>query len=277
MQRLSAHTGYFMSSYIAFFYISLMAYVLAFCHAALSFFFAHKYFRIMCNFFVGVGLVINIHEFCTLWVSTGQFPSSTVYDFMLLLSAAFAATYFIINIKIKSNVIGLFILPFPIVFSILAAFAPVGEPPQFVESVWRYGHLPFIILGTTFFIAAFLSAAMYLIQERQLRSKSFGVVFRRFPSLDAINKMNDMALKVGFYFFSIGAILGFIWMLKSGSGGAFATLKIIFSLITWAVFAFIMVIKARKGMPPRKMALLTVAGFLSVVITYIGVAVFLSR
>lgn len=266
-----------MSSYIALFYISLMAYVLAFSHIALSFFFANKYFRIMCNFFAGLGFVINIYEFFTLWVSTGQFPSSTVYDFMLLLSAAFAATYFIINIKTKSNVIGLFILPFPIVFLILAPFVPMDGTPQFVESVWRYGHLPFIILGTTFFIAAFLSAAMYLIQERQLRSKSFGVVFRRFPSLDAINKMNDMALKVGFYFFSIGAILGFIWMLKNGWGGISASLKIIFSLITWGIFAFIMIVKARKGMSPRRMALWTVIGFLSIVITYIGVAVFLIR
>lgn len=263
--------------YVALFYIALMAYVLAFCHVVLSFFYDNKYFRVMCDIFVGIGLIVNLYEFSSLWITTGHFPSSTVYDFMILLSAAFAATYFIINIKVKSHIIGLFILPFTIIFSALAAFAPMGQPPQFVYSVWRYGHLPFIILGTTFFIAAFLSAVMYLIQERQLRSKSFGLVFQRMPSLDVINRMNDLTLKLGFYFFSIGAILGFIWMIQSGLENLFASPKIVFSLITWAVFAVIMILKARKGMPPRKLAMGTIVGFLSVIATYTGVAFFLAR
>lgn len=258
-------------------YIALMAYVLAFVHSVLSFFFDKKYFKILCNVFVGVGLIVNVYEICHWWMVTGRFPSSTVYDFMLLLSASFAATYFAVNVRVKSNVIGLFILPCPLVFSVLALFAPVYETPPFVESVWRYGHLPFIILGTTFFIASFLLAVMFFIQEKQLRSKKFGVIFQRFPSLDVLNRMNDTTLKLGFYFFSIGALLGFIWMLQSGLENILSSPKIIFSLVTWAVFAFIIIKKARKDMTPRTTALWTIAGFLSVLVTYIGVAVFLAR
>ncbi len=258
-------------------YLALMAYIIAFCHIAFFLVFGSRILKTLFNIFMGAGFVINITELVLSWYKTGYFPSSSLYDFMNIMSAAFVVTYFIIYAKYERPLIGLFISPFNVVFSAAAIVAPVSASYTFVDSIWRYGHLPFVILGTTFFIASFLSAVMYFIQERQLKGKKFGMVFQRFPPLDTINKINSTTLKLGFYFYTIGAVLGFAWMADGGFESLLASSKIIFSMVTWVVFAVIMGLKRWKGLSPRRMAFFTIAGFLCVLVTYIGVAVFLIR
>lgn len=258
-------------------YLALMAYLLAFVHILLFLFFGNKLYRILSNIFIGVGVAIDIGELCRRFALTGQFPSSTLNDFLLLLSLGFAFTYILLYIKYKRPLVGLFILPFLLLFTIGGLMVPIEDPYPFVASVWFYGHLPFAIFGTTFFVAAFLSAVMYFIQERQLKGKRFGFIFQRFPPLDTINKINNTALKVGFHFFTIGALLGFVWMLQGGFENLLSSSKVIFSIITWVVFGAILVIKHKWGILPRQMALLTIIGFFSVIVTYVGVAMFLLR
>lgn len=259
-------------------YLALMCYIVAFVNITLFLILGNRLLKASFNVFLGAGFFINILEIIVVWYNQGFFPSNNLYGFMNILSAAFVVTYFIIYAKYERPLVGMFICPFNIVFSAVAIAAPLNTSSNvFVDSVWRYGHLPFVILGTTFFIASFLASVMYFIQEKQLKSKHFGVVFQRFPPLDTINNINSTSLKLGFYFFTIGAVLGFAWMADRDLESIFTSYKIIFSLITWIVFAIIVGLKHFRGLPPRKMALYTILGFLSVLVTYIGVAVFLIR
>ena len=259
-------------------YIALMAYIVAFVNIILFFMLGNRLLKVFFNIFMGIGFFANFHELTVIWYITGIFPTAGLCGFMHVLSASFVVTYFIIYAKYKRPLLGMFITPFNIILSAVAiGTADYQSSYVFVDSVWRYGHLPFVILGTTFFIASFLASVMYFIQERQLKSKQFGVVFKRFPPLDTINRINATSLKWGFYFFTIGVMLGFAWMVDENLEGIFTSYKIIFSLITWVVFAVIFFVKHFKGLSPRKMALYTILGFLSVLITYIGVAAFLIR
>ena len=182
-------------------------------------------------------------------------------------------------IKYNRPLIGMFIAPFTVFLGLLTIFFPPELAPsyQVVDSIWKYVHLPFIILGTTFLVASFLASIMYIIQEYQLRHKKFGFIFHRFPPLDTIAKINDSSLNIGFYCFSIGAILGFIWMLQNDLEMILSTSKIIFSLLTWVLFALFVYIKRQRPISPHQIAHWTVAGFISILIMYIGVGSFLLR
>ena len=256
-------------------YIALSVYFLAVCNIVVYLFNGNKIFKILFNIFTLFGLVLNIYEFFIRWQVTKQFPSSSVYDFLLFLAIAFSITYFIIYARFKRPVVGLFIVPFSFIFSVLALFATPLETYNSVYSIWRYVHLPFIVLGSAFFVVSFLSAVMYFIQEKQLKSKHFGFVFRRFPPLDTLSNINDITLRFGFYLFTVGAAIGFVWMLQSGLNNILSSYKIILSIITWLVFVIILFIKRFVGIQPKQMAFWTIIGFLSVLITYICVAMFL--
>ncbi len=256
-------------------YIPPIAYSLAFLFVGLYLFSGTPILRTLLNGSIAIGLVTNVVEVAMRFISTGNVQTSTAYDFLIMLSLAFAVTYFVIYAKYQRPMIGMFLLPFPLVCSMIVVFAP---PPvadvSVASSVWRFIHLPFIILGSTFFIASFISSVMFLLQERQLRLKSFGFVFKRFPPLNTIDKILAMTLRFGFYFFSVGAVAGFFWVFSSEYSFSSA-MKIGVSLITWLVFAVILVLKHKNRITPRQTAFLTIVGLLTILISYVGVISFL--
>ncbi len=126
------------------------------------------------------------------------------------------------------------------------------------------------MLGTTFLVAAFIASIMYLIQEAQLKKKNFGFIFQRFPALDTIASINDTSLQIGFYFFTIGSALGFVWMLQNNLEEILSSAKII-------LYAVLMILKKRRPMTPKQTAQWTVIGFILILVTYVGVANFMLR
>ncbi len=268
---------------------ALMVYILAFLNILLRVFISSKIAVILAIVFSLIGLGLNIHEIAIRYVLVGGFQTSTLFDFSIFLSIAFNLTFLFLFYRYKKVVIGLFLIPFSIMFTALSMFTQVSELPSTVYSLWRFGHLPFVIMGSTFFIASFISSIMYLIQDNNLRLKRFGKLYKVFPSLDTLNNINNISMRVGFYFFTIGSILGFLWIVQIAEVNdiswfkalqfilsaypSFFIFKITFSTITWIYFAILILIKVKYGLPPKKLAMFTVIGFFSVILTYIGVGV----
>lgn len=260
-------------------YISLIFYMIAFIHIMLFLLWGNRNVRSLFNIFMGIGLLFNIADLALRYFNTGAAPASTLYDVMNMVCISFGITYFILYAKYKRPLIGLFISPFMVAASLVAICFPPNVSPSYpvVDSIWRYVHLPFIILGTTFLVAAFIASLMYLIQETQLKKKNFGFIFQRFPALDTIANINDTSLQIGFYFFTIGSALGFVWMLQNNLEEILSSAKIIFSILTWFLYAILMILKKRRPMTPRQTAQWTVIGFILILVTYIGVANFMLR
>ncbi|MBC7196607.1 MAG: cytochrome c biogenesis protein CcsA, partial [Deferribacterales bacterium] len=98
-----------------------------------------------------------------------------------------------------------------------------------------------------------------------------------FPPLETINNINIFALYTGFVLFSGGIVSGIIWGLLEWNGTLMLTSKLVFSFITWIVFAVIIIVKKTKGLTPKKTATLSIIGILLILLTYHGVATFLLR
>ena len=47
---------------------------------------------------------------------------------------------------------------------------------------------------------------MYLLQEKQVKRKKMGALFRRLPSLDVLDDINYRCLTIGFPFLTVGII-----------------------------------------------------------------------
>lgn len=260
-------------------YISLIFYMIAFIHIMFFLLWGNKNVRNIFNIFMGIGLLFNIADMVLRYLNTGAVPTSTLYDVMSMVCISFGITYFILYAKYKRPLVGLFIAPLMVLSSIISICFPPYVTPSYsvVDSIWRYVHLPFIVLGTTFLVAAFVASVMYLIQEAQLKKKKFGFVFQRFPALDTIANINNTSLNIGFQLYTIGAALGSVWMLQNNLEEILPSAKIIFSTLTWLLYAALITLKLKKAITPRQTAQWTVIGFLLILITYVGVANFMLR
>lgn len=258
-----------------YFDLALLACVLALLHVTLFFFMGHRKLEVTANLFAVLGLIFTTVQYAALYKSAVP-PFASLSGVLLLLVMALLIGYTAMYIKYKRPSIGLFVFPLTVIFLMISRFSSGVEVAgdSVVVTFWLYIHLPFTILGTAFFMLSTFTGVMYFIQERQLKTKNFGIVFRRFPPLDTINNLNNTTLYVGFYTFTIGLLAGVVWMFYSSGRVNFYSPKLVFALITWIIYSSITFYKQFRGMSPKDTALSTIIGFISVLVTYVGVAFF---
>ncbi|MGE4318430.1 MAG: inner membrane protein YpjD [Deferribacterales bacterium] len=261
-----------------YFDLSILCSVLALLHITLYIFLGYGRLVTITNLFAVLGLIFSSAQFITLWSSAHANPFGSMSGLLLFLSQALLLAYILLFFKFKRPSIGLFIFPIAVLFIIgarlLGGFSAMHNPNA--ASLWLYIHLPFTIIGTAFFMVSTSGGIMYFIQERQLKNKNFGVIFRRFPPLDTIDRLINTTLYIGFYTFTIGLLAGLVWMLYSSGRINVFSPKLVFAIITWIIYSSITFYKQLKGMSPKDTALSTIVGFISVIITYIGVAFFVA-
>ncbi len=259
-----------------FYDIALSLYMLALLHAVLYFFLGYENLTKVTNGFVVAGLILNIVFIINACQTANGFITSSLAGIFQLLTGALAFGYLLIIFKYKKSSVSLFVLP---VIVLIGAFTYTLKNIAVLhtesKSFWLYIHLPFTILGSALFMIAAIVGLMYVVQDRQLKKKSFGIIFHRFPPVNVLNQLNTTALTVGFSFFSIGLIAGIVWGLIEWGGTLVFTPKLIFALITWIIFGIILIIKYTKGLSPVNTAIWSILGFLSIIITYISVVIFL--
>jgi ABC-type uncharacterized transport system permease subunit len=230
------------------------------------------------NSFTLAGLIVNISGFIIMWNKSGGIPTSSLQNVFQILIISIIVIYLILYLKFKRSMLAFFILPIAIIIGVLT-FALKGATVQtgFTNSFWLYLHLPLTIIGSALFMISAITGLMYVMQERQLKNKTFGKIFHRFPPLNVLNQLNDTTLITGFAFFTSGLIAGIIWALVEYSGIFTFTPKLIFGFITWTIFGIILLIKHTKGLSPNNTAIWSIVGFISIIITYFAVALFLLR
>lgn len=258
--------------------LALLFYVLSLVHVALYIFLGYDALKTPTLIISGAAVLLNAATVAARWIDYGTFPSASLHDLMVLLSLTSGLLFGLLYFRFRKLSYSLFTIPAAVIFGLLALFtADLSVMRPAVTSVWLYLHLPFTIIGTVFFIVSFVAGMLYFVQERQLKAKKFGVMFRSFPPLESINRLNTVSLMAGVYTFTIGTVSGFLWLLYEKHGNILLTPKLLFSIITWVTFTTILVIKKRWGMTPRGTALSSVVGCISLLVTYIGVALFLIR
>lgn len=100
-----------------------------------------------------------------------------------------------------------------------------------------------------------------------MKAKHFGFAMENLPPLDVLDDLTYRNVSLGFVSLSLGALLGFsgasqIW------GSIFQLdLRVLVSLAAWAMYGFYLHTRARRGWRGRKLALMSLGGFLVILVT----------
>jgi ABC-type transport system involved in cytochrome c biogenesis permease subunit len=166
------------------------------------------------------------------------------------------------------------LLTAPLAF--LGLLYPLLMPVQFDEAEsmllrfpWLGVHVLVTLLGDAGFALAFCTAAIYLIQSRQLKR---GRLNRYLPALDTAGRITDYAVGYGFFLFSAGLAMGLVWLL--GAPGEFlgrGDPKILMAVPTWLAYAAYLYLRGVRGEYGSRLKWLVIAGFLFVVANLLGV------
>ena len=209
------------------------------------------------------------------WRATGFMPISNMFESLLFFIWAVALVYLIVEYSFELPSLSSFMLPLMAAFALIAlsvAGGPDAIDPK-LRSGWFYLHVVFAFVGYATFAVAFASAIMYLLQRRQLKSKkSFDSVFHRLPSLEVLDDLNQKLINMGFPLFSIAIFAGIFWAHTSEILGPNwpNDPKIVFTGITWLLYAALFHIRLLSDARGKRVAQLTIVAFAFTVITFLG-------
>jgi len=250
------------------FFTALALYLVAFCYNCLAFIkHSRNLFKVVLGFSTA-GICVHTAHLVTTGIERGIFPISGRQGALLVLAWTLAAAFLLFAVKYRLVVLGVFLLPlvlFSMVGSILYQAAPVQD---ILRSRLFYFHTTFLFLAYAAFVAGTLFAILYLLQEKELKSKKLRPFYQRLPSLDIMDQLFANSMFSGLLLMTVGLISGIYWAHREWDSGWGRDPKVIAAVCTWLIYLVLSLIRISTGWRGRKMALITLAGFLSLLVTF---------
>ena len=117
------------------------------------------------------------------------------------------------------------------------------------------------------FLIASISGALFLVQERQLKRKTLGVLFHRLPSLEALDRSNFLAIAAGFWCLTLGIAFGMLGQrVLAGTWWGIGP-KEALTLELWLAYLAVWVVRVRSTVRGHRVALFSIFGFILVFFT----------
>lgn len=201
---------------------------------------------------------------------TGHGPYTTSFEVALFFAWMIVVIYFITEWKYKIKDLGSFVIPIVFLILLYSAFLSkeAGLPlPQSDTRFWLTMHRTLSIIGYAAFSLAFGAGIMYLIQEKQVKTKKLGMMYFRMPSLEVLDDLNDKIVSIGFPLFTLGFMTGAIWNEKTNQ--VLLSIGKTWPMIAvWLIYGLVFFGRLFVGLRGKKAAQGSILGFVAMIFTY---------
>ena len=253
--------------------LTLIAYLIA--TAGYLFFIIKKHKRVggWSHRVLIVGFVLHTLYLAFAYHNLGAIPALNFKTSLSFFAWAIIAAYLLFQLKFRIMVLGSFAVPFSAFLMLISSTMPISTiamRPVF-KNLWLPLHVIAALLGDAIFAIACIAGIMYLIQERQIKTKRLGAFYSRLPSLNILDSINYYAISYGFLLLTIGMITGSI--VAQGAHGSYWRWdpKEVWSMITWLCYAALLHQRMAVGWRGRRSALMSIGCFLILIFTFVGV------
>lgn len=134
------------------------------------------------------------------------------------------------------------------------------------RGVWLTLHIVAAFIGLAAYAAAAAAGTMYLVAHRDLKSRRFGAVFRFFPPLATLDRVNHVATLGGFLGLTLGIALAASY---SVTYKAIVLPQVVWGTAAWLGVTALTLGRLRGTLQPRRAALLASVTFAIVIGLYI--------
>ncbi|WP_459944164.1 c-type cytochrome biogenesis protein CcsB [Desulfocastanea catecholica] len=218
------------------------------------------------------GLLQTLH-IASRFILAGHTPITSQHEAVVFFAWATTWAYLSFRWRYTVKNFGTFVSVFICCLLLIASFSSRQFMPLLpaLQSNWLPIHAGVSIIAYGFLSLAFCGGLMYLLQERELKSKKFGYFFSRFPSLDALDQLNNHCLTAGFVFLTLGIVTGSVWARQAWGTYWHWDPKETWSLITWFVYLVQLHQRYTVGWRGKRAAVMAIVGFAAIVFTLWGV------
>jgi len=222
-----------------------------------SIFNPNRFSKKLADYFLLSGLSVHCAFLIIISSQSGTLPISTLFESSTFYLSLIVLLSVILKFLYRLQSLTPFVMPIVTGFSIAAVTLVKNDLALTADlkTFWLFAHIIPIFLGYASFTVSFIFSIMYLTMERQLKKKSFGPLFESgFPLL-------TIGLVSGTVWAKTTNILGLLWYLDP---------KVLLGSLTWLIYAAILHLRLGASFHGTKVAIVTIAGFVIVILTFIG-------
>jgi len=227
-----------------------------------------------------IGLIAQTMGLILRWLESykmgiGHAPLSNLYESLIFCSWTIVLLYLIIEWRIKSRNLGAFVIPFAFFSMAFASFSPnvnarIQPLIPALQSNWLISHVITCFFGYAALTIACGLGFMYLLKGLEEEGKP-RLFFRLLPGREIVDELTYHSVVIGFIFLTLGIITGSVWAYSAWGSYWSWDPKETWSLITWLVYAAMLHSRFVHGWRGKRMAIMSIIGFASVLFTYFGV------
>ncbi len=208
--------------------------------------------------------------------------TGAVSAFVCLLALA----YLYSEMMTDERAMGVFVVPLMALLQVIPAITnSVAERPPSLDSPWFAVHVLALLCAYASFALACVVGVTYVLLFKELKAKHLGFFYARLPSLQVLDQMNSRAVSVGWFFLTLGLVVGTVWLLQVQSNTtdpriqAMSLLdpKIFIVLLCWVVYSFALYARRSIGWSGRRAALLSTFGFTVLLLNFVPVSYFVTQ
>ena len=236
---------------------STVCFLLAIAHTALEM--RDGLFRpLRFNFFaVGAGFIFQTAFLSVRGHAIGRCPITNLFEVVIFVAWAVALFYVLVGPAYRLSLMGAFTAPLVVLLQIFALVAPIDHPhtQRAPANSWLEFHASISLVAYGAFALACIAGVMYLIQERQLKTRELHSIFYRLPPLSDLFAAITRLLWWGFALYTLGLISGFF------VGEPLPWIQITCATAVWILYGLILQGRYLRWFAPKRVAALCIIGF----------------
>jgi ABC-type uncharacterized transport system permease subunit len=251
----------------------LAAYVVAAIHSILAFINKRRTVQRVAEWAMAVGFLLHTAALIVDWAFDGHYPIFFLRETLSFLAWALLAVYALVLYRYRAQALGAFMMPLiaALTFVALLMRSEIQNTPAAFVETWLFPiHTTLLIFAYASFFFVFMASVMYLLQERELKLKTFGAIFHRLPSLSTVNELATSAAALGLTLLTLGIATGMVWSSERYSRIWHNDPKEIFAVLTWLLYLFLLIYRSTAQWRGSRAAWMGVVGFALVLCTFFG-------
>ncbi len=225
-----------------------------------------------------VAVLVNLVFFSAFTTHFGHIPMVTAQQVIGNVGFAVAAIYLWIQNLTKTPHSGPFILTLVVLCQIVGVLNPRFDRvvPEILDSAMFSVHVIVALLGYSALALAGVYGFIYLLLYKEIRFKRFGLVFRRLPPLEVLDRMNFIATTVGFAFLTVAIATGISWAARVYEDKLIDP-KLIVGVLTWLFYGATVVGRKYRSWRGSRFAYSSSLGFTAVLLLMFAVNSFFTK
>jgi HemX protein len=158
---------------------------------------------------LAVGIAAHITALLLFGLQAGAVPMTGLGPALSFAGLLLAITLLVAELFARDVSLTLIAAPLAAIPTICAnviGLSP-GASAEGARGLWLFSHIGLSFLGIAAFATAAAAGTMYLVQRHELKSRRFGALFRFFPPLATLDRVNHLAAIAGWLGLTLGVAL----------------------------------------------------------------------